>query len=315
MIDNIYAVLESETRLAVAALGLDPGLGFWHVDTPARDSLACDLMEPVRPQVDSFLLDWITREPLKRAWFFEQRDGDCRLMGPFAVQLSETAATWGRAVAPIAEWVAQTLWTGARTSVRSDLKLPSRLTQRRRSEGRGKDFVLNIKPAPYPTKLCPGCGAKTRLGRHCSKCAREVSRDKLIELAKVGRIAAQSPEARKKHSATQRRHEAAKRAWRSSPNPARLDEAVYSQEIHPRLMSVTISAISSALGISESYAADIRAGRHRPHPRHWQALAELVGAAPSEYTAQYYAKINSDNLVRTTSPRALPPSPFGQSLE
>jgi len=34
ILNYLYAVLESETRLAVAALGLDPGLGFWHVDTP-----------------------------------------------------------------------------------------------------------------------------------------------------------------------------------------------------------------------------------------------------------------------------------------
>ena len=280
ILNYLYAVLESETRLAVAALGLDPGLGFWHVDTPARDSLACDLMEPIRPKVDAFLLDWVTRAPLKREWFFEQRDGNCRLMSALAIELSKTAMTWGRAVAPIAEWVAQSLWTGARTSVRVDPKLPSRLTQRRRSEGRGKEFVLNINPAPYPTKLCPGCGATTRLGRHCSKCGREISKEKLIELAKMGGIAAQSPEARKKHSATRRRHEAAKRAWHSSPNPAWPDEAAYSQRIHPRLRSVTISAISSALGISESYAADIRAGRHRPHPRHWQALAQLTGVLP-----------------------------------
>ena len=58
MLNYLYAVSESETRLAVAALGLDPGLGFWHVDTPARDSLACDLMEPVRPQVDASGLDY-----------------------------------------------------------------------------------------------------------------------------------------------------------------------------------------------------------------------------------------------------------------
>jgi hypothetical protein len=32
----------------------------------------------------------------------------------------------------------------------------------------------------------------------------------------------------------------------------------------------------SALGISVAYAVAIRAGRRRPHPRHWQALAELV---------------------------------------
>jgi hypothetical protein len=31
------------------------------------------------------------------------------------------------------------------------------------------------------------------------------------------------------------------------------------------------------LDVCESYSADIRAGRHRPHPWHWQALAKLVG--------------------------------------
>src|SRR2546427_2883164 len=104
ILNYLYSVLESEARLAAAALGLDPGLGVLHVDTPARDSLACDLMEPIRPQVDAYLLDWITREPIRRQWFFEKRDGNCRLMGPFAVQLAETAPAWGRAVAPVAEW-------------------------------------------------------------------------------------------------------------------------------------------------------------------------------------------------------------------
>src|SRR5713226_867016 len=92
ILNYLYALLESEARLAAAALGLDPGLGVLHVDTPARDSLALDLMEPVRPQVDAFVLDWITREPLRREWFFERRDGNCRLMGPFACKLSETAS-------------------------------------------------------------------------------------------------------------------------------------------------------------------------------------------------------------------------------
>src|SRR6202165_730487 len=86
MLNYLYAVLESESRLALAALGLDPGIGVMHVDSPSRDSLACDLMEAVRPQVDSYLHDWILREPLHRDWFFEQRDGNCRLMGPFAMQ-------------------------------------------------------------------------------------------------------------------------------------------------------------------------------------------------------------------------------------
>src|SRR5438132_8807011 len=111
MLNYLYALLESEARRAAAALGLDPGLGVLHVDTTARDSLACDLMEPVRPQVDAYLLDWITRQPLHREWFFEERDGNCRLMAPFASQLSKTVPIWGRAVAPIAEWVARAFWS------------------------------------------------------------------------------------------------------------------------------------------------------------------------------------------------------------
>src|SRR5204863_7747579 len=80
MLNYLYAVLESESRLAAVALGLDPGIGVLHVDTPARDSLACDLMEAIRPQVDAYVLDWILCQPLRREWFFEQRDGNCRLM-------------------------------------------------------------------------------------------------------------------------------------------------------------------------------------------------------------------------------------------
>jgi CRISPR-associated endonuclease Cas1 len=276
ILNYLYAILESESRLAAAALGLDPGIGVLHVDTPARDSLACDLMEAVRPQIDGFLVDWVTRETLKREWFFEQRDGNCRLMSSLAIQLSETARTWGRAVAPIAEWVAQSLWTPARKVVRKDQMLPTRLTHRRRSEGQGKQFVPDTKAAPHPDKICQGCGATTRLGRNCPKCGREISRDKLIELAKVGRIVAQSVESRRKHSATQRRHEAAKRAWRSSPKPNWPDENTYAEKVQPALATVTISTLAATLRISESYAADIRAGRHRPHPRHWQALANLV---------------------------------------
>jgi hypothetical protein len=51
--------------------------------------------------------------------------------------------------------------------------------------------------------------------------------------------------------------------------------------IQPRLSSVTISTLSSALGVCESFAADIRAGRRRPHPRHCQKLAELIGLSMS----------------------------------
>jgi CRISPR-associated endonuclease Cas1 len=128
MLNYLYAILESEARLAAAALGLDPGIGVMHVDSPARDSLACDLMEPVRPQVDAYVLEWISREPIRREWFFEQRDGNCRLMASFAARLSETAPSWARALAPIAELVARTLSSAIKKQIRSGLP-PTRLTQ------------------------------------------------------------------------------------------------------------------------------------------------------------------------------------------
>src|SRR5207249_4914045 len=157
ILNYLYAVLESETRLAISALGLDPGLGFFHTDTAARDSLACDVMEPIRPQVDGFVLDWITREPLKRAWFFEQRDGNCRLMSTLAVQLSQTAMTWARAVAPFAEWVGHTLWSAI-----SKPSAPSgpatRLTQRHKREAKGTSSLPPPIPAPRRENICRGCG-------------------------------------------------------------------------------------------------------------------------------------------------------------
>jgi CRISPR associated protein Cas1 len=54
--------------MVAAALGLDPGLGVMHMDTNVRDSLACDLMEPVRPIVDAYVLNWLIHQPLRRDW-------------------------------------------------------------------------------------------------------------------------------------------------------------------------------------------------------------------------------------------------------
>src|ERR1700733_4901117 len=63
ILNYCYALLESEARLVAATIGLDPGIGMLHADTPNRDSLACDIMEAVRPSVDAWLLDWIVRAP------------------------------------------------------------------------------------------------------------------------------------------------------------------------------------------------------------------------------------------------------------
>jgi hypothetical protein len=153
MLNYLYALLESEASLALAALGLDPGIGVLHVDTPARDSLACDLMEPIRPKVDAFVLDWITREPLHREWFFEQRNGNCRLMAAFAVKLGETTAAWGHGVAPFAEWISRTLWASIRTSSYA-FRPATRLTQSRRRQVKGSTFIPHHGPRVRPIPIC-----------------------------------------------------------------------------------------------------------------------------------------------------------------
>ena len=171
ILNYLHAVLESECRLAITVLGMDPGLGVLHVDLPARDSLACDLMEAIRPEIDDFFLRWVTRETLKREWFFEQRDGNCRLMAELAIKLSETAPTWGRAVAPLAEWVAATLWSGRRKP-NSGVSLPTRLTQRRKREAKGGSSLPSPISPPRRENLCRGCGKTIQIGSsNCAECA------------------------------------------------------------------------------------------------------------------------------------------------
>jgi CRISPR-associated endonuclease Cas1 len=277
MLNYLYALLESESRLALAALGLDPGIGVLHVDTPVRDSLACDLMEAVRPHVDAYVFDWISLEPLRREWFFEQRDGSCRLMGGFAVRLSETASTWGHAVAPAAEWVSRALWSTLRKPARQ-VYPATRLTQSRRRQAKGGPPVVPDNPAPKVPRVCRTCGELLKHGKtYCVSCSVSVSRANLIEAAKLGRIETHRPKAEALRAATQRRHVAERKAWQPAENPHWLTKEAYRERIQPRLAGITVPTISAALGISEPYATDIRAGRRVPHPRHWLMLAKLAG--------------------------------------
>ena len=243
MLNYLYALLESEARLAVAALGLDPGLGVMHFDSPTRDSLASDLMEPIRPRVDAYVLDWIMRGPLRREWFFEQRDGNCRLMASFALQLSESAPTWGRAVAPLAEGIARMF--SSSIPKRSKRVFPAtRLTQNSRRRAKGSLEGLSNEAPPRPATICRNCGASTSSTQYCGACSPMVFRESLINAAKLGRVATHTPKAEALRAATMRRQEAAKHAWRPSDLPQWLNEKVYREKIRPRLATFTVSAPS-----------------------------------------------------------------------
>ncbi len=280
ILNYLYAVLESETRLAVAALGLDPGLGVLHVDSQFRDSLAFDVMEPIRPKIDAYLLEWIRRETLKREWFFEQRDGNCRLMGSFAVRLSETAIAWAQAVAPVAERVARMLSSTIERPLRR-WRQPTTLTQNNRRAVKGSPSAMPALPQ-HPASFCRDCGVEiTRRRTRCTACANILTTAGLVKAAEQGRIAAQSDQSQERRAETQRRHRSAKAGWTNSDLPAWLDENVYRREIQPRLKQVSLSVLAAKLGISIPYAVDIRSGRRIPHQRHWLSLAELADVSRS----------------------------------
>src|SRR5207302_11022633 len=104
-------------------VGLDPGLGLLHADRPNRDSLACDLMEPVRPAVDRYVCELLGHRTFTKEDVFELLDGQCRLLPPLTHDLAATASEWARLARPIAEEVADRLggarrkrrWLGTRS--------------------------------------------------------------------------------------------------------------------------------------------------------------------------------------------------------
>jgi CRISPR-associated endonuclease Cas1 len=277
ILNYVFALLEGEARLAISSLGLDVGLGLGlHTDTADRSSLAFDVLEPVRPQVEMWLLDWIASEPLRRADFFETARGNVRLMAPMCAKLSETTPVWGKLVAPWAEHVARTVWAGAKSGRARNSVPPSRLTQQRRTEAKGKVWKVAVEP-PKTDHLCRGCGKTIPNGSsNCAGCAVEGATERLAGAAKLGRVAAQRPEARAKHVASRKRNAQAQSAWDESSQPAWLTAELLSRKIQPLLADVSTSMIRSRIGVSRWYASRIRQG-YRPHPRHWEALAGLVG--------------------------------------
>jgi hypothetical protein len=70
----------------------------------------------------------------------------------------------------------------------------------------------------------------------------------------------------------------AQHAWKPPDQLTWLTETFYAEKIQPLLATQSASAIARQISVSRWYAGRIREG-YRPHPRHWQALAELVGVS------------------------------------
>ena len=287
ILNYLYSLVEAETILACHAVGLDPGLGIFHVDQRDRGSLALDLMEPVRPLVDSYVLALLTQRTLAALDFVETRQGACRLKPRLAGELAETLPAWRHHVAPIVEQVAHVLAesTPARLPLLTPLtrdnhraawdeRKPQRRTHRSRTGG------LGLPPS------CRDCGTPLpdRRRRCCEPCRREqlarqasAGRDRaatvLAQLRAEQRDPAHGGRAAQIRGAKNAAHQRAVHAW-TGEHP---DPTVFTREILPGLRQQ-----SAATGLSEHYCSLIRLGKRIPHPRHWSALSHVGVHATSE---------------------------------
>lgn len=298
LLNYVYAILETEVRLAVLTMGLDPGMGVHHADLASRDSFVHDVMEPLRPVADGYVLTLLKERSFAAKEFFETRQGVCRLMPPLPQALAEMASRLAKVAAPVVEQVAQRLALGS-ASTAKPLIIPTLLTQANRSAGR--DNVRTSAPRETrPIKLeapsaCRECGVilENPSRQYCEDCLlvhrasqaasfSNAGRAKLQQLRASGIDPSQTGAAAEKRRAVMKQRRKEELKWDAAYPDLHVDEAAFAREIVPHLQSLPLSVISKHTGLSQQYCSLIRRGLYIPHPRHWDALRNLMRVVDSE---------------------------------
>ncbi|MXX11009.1 MAG: CRISPR-associated endonuclease Cas1 [Nitrospira sp. SB0677_bin_15] len=70
-----YTLVHAETVKAIRFAGLDPLIGFYHELLFGRESLACDLVEPLRPRMDEWVWSLFRERTLRVESFSEMGEG------------------------------------------------------------------------------------------------------------------------------------------------------------------------------------------------------------------------------------------------
>ncbi|UYM15642.1 CRISPR-associated endonuclease Cas1 [Endozoicomonas euniceicola] len=83
----------------ILASGLDPSVGFYHKSTPSRQALACDVMEPVRPLAELFVMQRFNQRMLRAHDFVLSGQG-CFLkpeaLQRFQSEFEQESRSWKR---------------------------------------------------------------------------------------------------------------------------------------------------------------------------------------------------------------------------
>lgn len=291
LLNYSYALAEAEARIAAQACGLDPGLGIVHTDKKNRDSLALDLLEPLRPIVDSHVIRLLQVRHLRATDFHETANGTCRLLPPLTHELAAHLPIYARHVARHAEAVAHALARSA--PGRIELRSPLSRDNTRAAQHRGARSA-NRKPPidPAPTRTCRTCGELLTDTRRqlCPTCwpitRRQIALDRataanqaLASLRALGNDPTNSAEAAAKRSARLAQRKREERAWLPDHE---WSEEQYREMVLPKLAEVPLSAVAKATGLSISACSRIRSGKLLPHRRHWRILLEIATLAEGE---------------------------------
>lgn len=70
-----YTLANAEVAMALHGAGFDPCIGFYHQLSFGRESLACDLLETVRPLADRFCLQLVNQQVLTQDHFSQSSSG------------------------------------------------------------------------------------------------------------------------------------------------------------------------------------------------------------------------------------------------
>jgi len=92
---------------------------------------------------------------------------------------------WGRAVAPVAEWVARAFWSTSTKPARLP-DLPIRLTQPQRHIAKGDPYNIPTNTVPAPQGICSSFGVQIPAGsRFCKACAIDVATEHIKAVGKA----------------------------------------------------------------------------------------------------------------------------------
>ena len=280
MLNLAYAIGEAEARLSCLGMGLDPGLGVLHADQKSRDSLALDVLEAIRPEIDEHILKLLRNGIFTRHDVHELRNGQVRILPPLTHRIAESAPMWSGRLAPIVESVADAF---AASSPSRSLFAPKLLSQANRAVAKGSVARMRRGSVPKALRACPGCGGPVRAdNRWCDDCrpaeklaggeaALAVARAKRAALHAGGHDPSTSAGARAQNREWRIRRHAEELAWNAS-HPGRTDPADFRAEILPSIALVPVRQLAKATGLSVGYCAYVRRGVYVPHPRWWQAF-------------------------------------------